>query len=451
MIGSGDKMEKKEIEINLTPRYIKRRKGYKIFLKFSLLVSIGVLLVLGYKSAYNKVPTNIKLKVGVEQVFEYNIPVNGEIRKIEKTEELIAVSGYQKSNIPQEALHIDLSDKVTMRADSLSSYQMDLKLFGILPFKKVNIEVIQDATLIPVGSSVGIYVKTEGILVVGVGEFDGQDGGKHSPAKYLLKSGDYIIKVNGKEIDRKAEFVSIIENSNGEKQVLTIKRGEEIFDISIQPVRNQTGEYKVGIWIRDNAQGVGTLTFVDSWGNFGALGHGISDVDTGILMSLKSGTLYKTEIIAIRRGTNGSPGEMTGMIEYADKNILGEISANTPQGIFGLANEKLLEDIEAEPIPIGLKQDIELAPAQILCSVEGKPKYYDIVIKQVDLENTNLNRGILLTVTDPELLALTGGIVQGMSGAPIIQNGKLIGAVTHVLVQDPTSGYGIFIETMLAD
>lgn len=201
--------------------------------------------------------------------------------------------------------------------------------------------------------------------------------------------------------------------------------------------------------MRDNAQGVGTLTFVDEWGNFGALGHGISDVDTSTLLTVKSGTLYETEIIAIRKGSDGNPGEMTGLIEYADKNILGEIQENTSQGIYGVCNEKLAQIVSGEALPIALKQEIHTGAAQILCSVEGEPKYYDVEIREIYLEQENVNRGILLTVTDPELLAYTGGIIQGMSGAPIIQDGRLIGAVTHVLVQDSTSGYGIFIENML--
>ena len=191
------------------------------------------------------------------------------------------------------------------------------------------------------------------------------------------------------------------------------------------------------------------MTFVDEQGNFGALGHGINDVDTSLIMQLDSGTLYKTDIIAIKKGTKGDPGEMTGMIDYSDKNILGIITDNTEKGIFGSCNETMLSRIEAEPLTIGLKQEVEAGPAQILCTVDGEPAYYDIVIKEVHLDNSNVNKGIVLQVTDPELIALTGGIVQGMSGAPIIQNGKIVGAVTHVLINDATSGYGIFIENML--
>ena len=191
------------------------------------------------------------------------------------------------------------------------------------------------------------------------------------------------------------------------------------------------------------------MTYIDSAGNFGALGHGINDLDTNTLMELYDGTIYRTKIVSIRKGTAGKPGEMTGMIVYSDDNILGDITYNGKEGIFGKCNPKALALTENEPLPIGLKQEIEKGPAQILCTVDGEAKYYDIEITAVHLDHDQVNRGIELTVTDPELLALTGGIVQGMSGAPIIQNGKLIGAVTHVQVNNPARGYGIFIETML--
>ena len=206
----------------------------------------------------------------------------------------------------------------------------------------------------------------------------------------------------------------------------------------------------MGIWVRDNAQGIGTLTFVDENGNFGALGHGINDVDTSTLMELEEGLLYKTNIIAIKKGTKGTPGELTGMISYSDKNVIGTIENNTNAGIFGKCNTMkmpLLE--EAEYLPVGLKQEIHLGEAQIISTVEDTREYYDVEITEVRLDHDNVNRGIVLKITDPRLLALTGGIVQGMSGSPIIQDGKVIGAVTHVLVQDSTKGYGIFIENML--
>ena len=421
-----------------------RKKIYQGCLIFALILTCMSLVGGWVIYAYEQIPGNIKLRVGEEHVIDLGLPLSGEIIKTEKKDD-------ESMQAATSSIYVDLSNSVTMKADTLSSYQMNLKLFGWIPFKQVNIEVIKDMTLTPVGLPIGIYLKSDGVLVIGIGEFVSLDGNEVSPSKYLLKTGDYITAVDGVEVSAKKKFIEMIEECDGRPVVLSIRRGEEEFDVEVEPVQNQNAKYKLGIWVRDNAQGVGTMTFVDSEGNFGALGHGINDVDTSIVMELDSGTLYHTDIIAIKKGIKGEPGEMTGMIEYTDKNILGIITQNTAKGIFGTCNDKMLSRIETEPMPIGLKQEVELGPAQILCTVDGKPRYYDIEIKEIYLEHTNVNKGIVLQVTDPQLIAITGGIVQGMSGAPIIQNGKLIGAVTHVLVNDSTSGYGIFIEEMLLE
>ena len=304
-------------------------------------------------------------------------------------------------------------------------------------------------TLIPSGIPIGIYVKTNGVLVVGIGEFENERGETISPAKYILQTGDYILDVNGEKVENKKQFVQMIADSGGEEMIMTLQRGEEITEVRIKPEGNPNGDWKLGIWIRDNAQGIGTLTYVDVDDTFGALGHGINDVDTATLMQLDEGTLYKTEIIGITRGQDGSPGELTGYIEYENENVIGEITENTAEGIFGVCKDEIVTQTPFSPIPIGLKQEVVTGPAQIICSVTGEPKYYDIEIMELHMEEGNVNRGLVIKITDAELLSLTGGIIQGMSGSPIIQNGKLIGAVTHVLVQDSASGYGIFIENML--
>ena len=245
--------------------------------------------------------------------------------------------------------------------------------------------------------------------------------------------------------------MEMISHSEGQEMVFKLQRGEGEIEVKGKPEQNKNGEYKMGIWVRDNAQGVGTMTYIDEQGNFGALGHGINDMDTSTLMSLEKGTLYHTEIIGITRGSIGSPGELTGFIEYDDNNIMGEIRANTLRGIFGVCTQETQQQAVCDYMQLGLKQEIKKGPAKILCSLGDTIQSYDIEITDINLENDNINRGIVLEITDPKLLAATGGIVQGMSGSPIIQDEKLIGAVTHVLVQNPTRGYGIFIEEMLED
>ena len=386
------------------------------------------------------IPSVIYMRAESEESLALDIPAKGEI---------LSVSEQGTSNIPKGAVTLDLSQPVTMKTGTADSLEMQVKLFGILPFKQVGIRVIEDQELIPVGVPIGIYVKTEGVMVIGTGEFRSVNGEKVAPAEHILKSGDYVVKLNGTEVADKDDLITRIENGSGEAAILTIRRGEEYFDVKIDPVQDQTKKYKIGVWVRDNAQGVGTMTYIDSQGNFGALGHGINDVDTSNLMEMNDGTLYQTEIISIQKGTAGHPGEMTGMIVYSDDRILGDITSNSVRGIFGKCNDKALALGTEEAMPIGLKQEIRKGPAQILCTVDGTTRYYDIEITDIHLDHDNVNRGIELKVTDSDLIALTGGIVQGMSGAPIIQNGKFVGAVTHVLVQDSTRGYGIFIENML--
>lgn len=431
----------------------RKRKIYKKCLAVAMVLTCFSLVGLWTLLAYKQIPGSIKLKVGEELIWNMRLPIMGEISKVEDKEELqaVAVNEQAESNISANSIQIDLSETVTMKADTLNSYRMDLKLFGFIPFKQVEVDVIDEMTLTPVGLPIGIYLKTEGILVIGVGDYTSLDGHSVSPADNLLKSGDYIRAVDGEEISDKNTFIKMVEASGGKPMILTICREDEEFDVRVTPVQNQNGEYKLGIWVRDNAQGVGTMTFVDGQGNFGALGHGITDVDTSLIMQLRSGTLYRTDIVAIKKGVKGEPGEMTGMIDYSDKNILGVVTQNTEKGIFGTCNEKMIDRVDCAPLPIGLKQEVEKGEAQIYCTVDGEPAYYDIVIKDVHLDNDNVNKGIVIQVTDPELIALTGGIIQGMSGAPIIQNGKIVGAVTHVLINDATSGYGIFIEEMLGN
>jgi stage IV sporulation protein B len=436
-----------------------QERKYRGFLWLLLLAGIAALLFSIYFSYWNKIPSQIRIRAGVEQEFDFRVPVSGEIYRmpeeaapvasvtdVDEKDEAFLLAGEENS---ADSIHVDFARTVKLKANQIDSYQMNLKLFGVLPYKNVDIEVIQDKMLIPSGIPIGIYVKTDGVLVVGIGEFESSGGETISPAKYVLQKGDYILESNGEPVENKKQFIRMVEDSEGEDMVLTIRRNNEITDICINAGKNRMEEWKLGIWIRDNAQGIGTMTYEGTDSTFGALGHGINDVDTSILMNLEEGTLYRTEIVGITRGANGAPGELTGYIEYDSDNVIGEITENTAEGIFGVCDEELVTNSVYEPVPIALKQEIEIGPAQIICSVSGEPEFYDVEIVEVNLEHENVNRGIVIRVVDEKLLMLTGGIIQGMSGSPIIQNGKLVGAVTHVLVNDSTKGYGIFIEEML--
>ena len=434
---------------------LEKRKKYRLFLYVLLICSMTALIICWLFLIWEKIPRAIHIRAGVRQDLDLNVPVSGKLYKAPSDtadgDEAIPVTGMSSVAEKKEpkSLSVDLADSLTLYAEDIDTYTMDLKLFGLIPFKSVNVQVINDKTLIPAGVPIGIYVKTEGILVIATGDFTGVDGQLKEPVGHLLKEGDYILKADGKEVEGKAAFMRQIEESNGEEMVLTILREDQEFDLKVKPEENKDGQYKLGIWIRDNAQGVGTLTYIDENNSFGALGHGINDMDTATLMNLRNGSLYQTEIVSITKGENGTPGELTGVIDYKESNKMGTIEANTVEGIFGELNDSAAAHITSQAMPIGLKQEVETGPAQILCSVGGEPKLYDIKITAIHLDHDNINRGIELQVTDRELLETTGGIVQGMSGSPISQDGKIIGAVTHVLVQDPTRGFGIFIENML--
>ena len=383
---------------------VRRRKIYRILLSVALAASCMALTGMLYYTIDSSIPSVLNLRAGEESLY-LGIPAKGEI---------VSVSDQGVSNIPEGAVDIDLSRAVTLKTAPDSGYQMQVKLFGLFTLKNVDIQVIEDQELIPVGTPIGIYVKTDGILVVGTGEFKGEDGVSYSPGKYILRSGDYIRRVNGVEVTQKDDFTQRVEACEGKAMILTIDRDGELMDVEVTPQKDVGGTYKLGVWVRDNAQGVGTMTYIDGNGNFGALGHGIADVDTSTLMHMDGGTLYQTDIVDVHKGSSGNPGEMTGMIIYSDDRILGEITSNSNRGIFGVCNNRALELGSREPLPIGLKQEITVGTAQILCTVDGTTRYYDVEITAVHLDHDNVNRGIELRVTDPDLLALTGGIVQGM-------------------------------------
>lgn len=314
---------------------------------------------------------------------------------------------------------------------------------------EVSTETISEDTVLLGGMPVGIYMETDGVMVLDTDHIKGADGVEYEPAGHLVKCGDYITGLNGKTIDNKKELMEALKDLNGEDVVLKLRRDEETIDVRLKPVECGKDDYKLGIWVRDNVQGLGTITFLTGNSEFGALGHGIHDTDTNVLLSIADGTLYKTSIHSVQKGENGIPGSMEGIIVYNGYNKLGRIEKNTDEGIYGKVDK--IDELFSEQIPIqtATKEEVEVGNATIRCFVDNEIKEYSILVTDIDYSGREANKGLVIQVTDPELLEKTGGIIQGMSGSPILQNGKLIGAVTHVFVQDSTKGYGIFIENML--
>ena len=299
------------------------------------------------------------------------------------------------------------------------------------------------------GMPVGIYMETDGVMVLSTESLEGVDGEEHEPAAGIVRTGDYITAVNEKEISGKSELLEAVDDLDRDSVVLTLRRSGETMDVRIRPVECAPDEYKLGIWVRDNVQGLGTVTFLTEQSRFGALGHGIHDTDTNVLMTISDGTLYKTSIQDVIKGADGSPGTMEGIIVYNNYNVLGTIDKNTEAGIYGTVDR--IDELFEEQIPIETASAGEIVTGDALmrCFVDNEVRDYKIQVTDIDTSGSEINKGLVIQVTDPELLEKTGGIIQGMSGSPIIQNGKLIGAVTHVFVQDSTKGYGIFIENML--
>ena len=296
--------------------------------------------------------------------------------------------------------------------------------------------------LVPVGHTVGIKLFSRGVMVVKLTE-------DSTPARACgLQTGDVIVRCGGATVRSSEQFQALLQKTGRQATDLQVQRSGKNVTLSVCPEQNEQGTYSIGAWIRDSMAGIGTVTYYDpSTGEFGALGHGITDLDTALLMPFSSGSVLASTVKAVKRGRAGSAGELRG--DFDLHSDLGELYANTSCGIFGSLAEKDLDWQQGKALPVASPAEVETGPAAILANVSGdEVRAYDVeILKRIP--NSGDGRELVLSVKDPELIAATGGIVQGMSGSPILQNGKFVGAVTHVLLNDPTKGYGIFLETML--
>lgn len=399
-----------------------RRKKYRFFVICCLALDLLAIFWLGYKYLDRKIPDEIQISRD---------------------------SGKSTEDVTEvlSAPLVTFEKAVTVSQDG--GYILPCRLLGYIPFKEVKVTPVDEQEIYVSGSTIGIYMETEGVLVIDTGEIEDQNGEMKEPAKNLVKQGDYIVSFNGEKISTKRELINDIAGLDGEEVTLEVKREGESVPVSVTPVKDTKGDYKLGIWVRDDTQGIGTLTYVDQNGRYGALGHGISDIDTAQLLNIRNGALYKAQILAINKGSKGNPGELAGFIRYDDRNILGSIEINSKNGIYGQFYKGAEDGITLKKMPVAYKQDVKTGEASVLCNVDGEVREYQAEIKRIDLNHEDTNKSLVIQITDEKLLEKTGGIVQGLSGSPVLQNGKMVGAITHVFVQDSTSGYGIFIENML--
>lgn len=378
-------------------------------------------------------------------------------------DEIYLTKGEQQEELPLAfadglPIGIDYEDEVQpvfgaqrTLAASENDGILTCRLFDLIPLKQVVVHYTDREKVLAAGTNIGIYLKNSGVLVVESASFTDQNGALIAPAAYRIRSGDVIMQVDDTAVHTKEELMDLVAASSGRRMVLHVLRAGEPIDVAVMPEVAADGTNKLGIWVRDDIAGIGTMTFVTDEGGYGALGHGVSDIDTGELIDIDDGSVYETTITGISKGRRGDPGEVTGLIRFQPSCYLGTVGENTENGIYGMLEQlpQALDDVEE--IPVAYKQEITQGPAQIICSVTGERLMYDIEIERIDYHTAEVNKGIRYRVTDERLLARTGGIVQGMSGSPIIQNGRLVGAVTHVFVDDPTRGYGIFAESMLCE
>lgn len=321
-----------------------------------------------------------------------------------------------------------------------------LSLAGIIPIKTVGINRVEPKEVVVIGTPFGAKIYSEGVMIIGMTDVDTKSGKTNPAAIAGLKTGDMILTVNGKKIQSNEQLAEIVNNSNGEKLLFKIKRDDKKFETLIKPEFCETdNSYKIGIWIRDSCAGIGMLTFYDPQTKILAgLGHGICDQDTGKLVPIDNGKILDAQILSYKKGTVEKTGELSGC--FGTK-IYGDLLLNDITGVFG----ECTATVDGQVMPIAYKNEIKKETAQILTTIDGTvPQLYDCQIEKINLESDSLIKNIVIKITDKKLLETTGGIVQGVSGSPIIQNGKLIGAVTHVLIDDPTKGYGIFAENMLS-
>ncbi len=389
-------------------------------------------------------PKNIKLIEGEKQYFDFKLPIKAHIEP-----ETVSVLKINSEPVDTN-FEINLYENNELYAEEAGSANMTLNAFGV-DIKDVTLDFLpgDGVELVPCGASIGVEINTQGILVLATDYLTNNENKAVSPSDNILKTGDSIIKLNGNELIDRFDLKDAVEKSEGEV-TLEVKRDEQILNLKILPeIAKRDGKRKIGVHVRDKTKGIGTLTYYHPESRvFGALGHGIVDVDTKQIMDIKNGKIFKATIGSVIKGKKGVPGELSGKI--IDDEIIGLINQNSPLGIYGVIDEENVDELNDEKMKIGLQNEVYEGPAKVLTNVEDEyVKEYDIYIDAVNKYTKDDSKGMVIKITDPELLSRTNGIVQGMSGSPIIQNGKVIGAITHVFVQDPTKGYGIFIENML--
>lgn len=405
-----------------------------------ILSEIIILIIYVYLLSIDNIPANIILFEGenlnIKTLFGVTCEtVNTELINTEQEDTAVQVS----SNL----------NKTTVGQKSTLLF----KLFDKITLKEVDVDVIKNVKVVPVGNAIGLKLYTKGVLVVGMNEVENEENQTIKPYENTgIVEGDMIISVNNNAITSTSDLLAEVSKSNGKELQVEYVRDGNIYETDIKPEKIEGNMYKLGLWVRDSAAGVGTITYYEpSTKRFAALGHGIMDIDTGELLEIANGEIVTTNIISVIKGEKKNPGEIRGSI--VNQNTVGKISKNTEIGIYGtLTNPSPLNIDTTKEIEVAARKEIKLGSAKMICTLENNnTKEYDIEIQKIDINNNENNKSMVIKVTDKELLEKTNGIIQGMSGSPIIQNGKLIGAVTQVFLSSPDMGYAIFADLMIKE
>ncbi|WP_201023633.1 SpoIVB peptidase [Paenibacillus naphthalenovorans] len=394
-------------------------------------------------------PEELRLFTGQQAHLQLSMPVNAQLTI--NHPEILKVNGTA-----EHSFQVDLHYPISLQSYKAGQAEMKLKLFGKIPLKTVKVNVVPDLKVIPGGQTIGVKLKSAGIMVVGHHLVAVAEDKKTSPGEEAkVQLGDLIVKMDGKPVNDVSKVAELVKAAGESKKPisLTILRGDQTLEIPITPAYDLLDNaYRLGLYIRDSAAGVGTLTFyAPDQGVYGALGHIITDMDTQTPIVVGNGEIVHSNVTSISKSQNGEPGEKRAQFSRESKAI-GNIEKNTQFGIFGKMYEAPSHSLSDKVLPVAFAEEVKEGPAQIYTVIGGqKVEKFDIEVIHVAKQEYPATKGMVIKITDSRLLEKTGGIVQGMSGSPIVQNGKVIGAVTHVFVNDPTSGYGCFIEWMLQD
>lgn len=421
-----------------------KRKKVSIWL-FSALI---IFIISFYFFIFSGIPGSLSIVKGNESTFILDLPLNLYVQGREGSN--LELNGKEISN---NHLKLESGSPLVVRGKSIGKSSLEFKLFGFIPIRSITVNVLPDVDVYPGGQAIGVLLRSKGVMVVGKSYVDGKDGHRYYPAQEAgINVGDVILAINGEEVNDKNTLASKIQQlaNKNTHLILRIKNNGQIKNVRVKPVKNKQGLYMIGLYVEDGVAGVGTLTFyLPKTREYGALGHVITENNSHQKIELREGRIIEAQISGINSGKRGTPGEKLGTF-FQTKDILGQINSNTEFGIYGTLNNLPQNPYFEKPIPVATISQVKVGPAKMYTVVKGgKVEEFDVHIDRVYRQSYPDSKGLVVSITDSRLKKITGGIVQGMSGSPIVQNNKLVGAVTHVFVNEPTKGYGVFAEWMI--